>query len=610
MSLFRMREWWGTTPGANEEFGGGCVAVGNLDNAADGTMKIATGSFSGMLRLYAPREMNFRVEDVMLESELDAPILQLAAGHLLSDANRTALAVLHPRCLAVYSVSAVAQPGSPGSNAQYYSLTLAYEHQLERPACNMVHGAFGGTYGHELICVQSMDGLLTVIEQDRINLERKLSRFLLPGMPRSCSNPKPTPSLPVSLILCVRTLTRVWTGPLTYSPKADMLLTYTSRIEVECYKYSTNVASGGSGGGGGYGSGGARKLSSDWSLIVGEEVVCIEVGRLSRALAPSATDILIIASHTLIAVKDNGTIRTQKRIDYQPLCACTYTAGTADSGAPDQNVLIGTQGGAVLIYSDMELLWSARLRDPATALCVAKFGGQQGLIVSLGHDGALALSYLGTDPPTSSVSAEAKELNYEAMDEEHRRLLQVIRDASSDVKAEPTEKITLRAQVPSTIEQPRGEDDGVVSSVTVRLFVSYTGGTTLENVTLVASCTAPLFLTADTVVLPSLAGGNRTPTIVPFTFRARSQELPISLNATIVATYTAPAGEPRCARCDLTLPLPMVAEPVPPQKNVSGAAQNTRSHTNLLLITSHAPPTQAAFKITLETNRSPPPKGR
>ena len=63
----------------------------------------------------------------------------------------------------------------------------------------------------------------------------------------------------------------------------------------------------------------------------------------------------------------------------------------------------------------------------------------------------------------------------------------------------------------------------------MRLFVSYTGGTTLENVTLVASCTPPLFLTADTVVLPSLAGGNRTPTIVPFTFRARAVELPVAL---------------------------------------------------------------------------------
>lgn len=148
---------------------------------------------------------------------------------------------------------------------------------------------------------------------------------------------------------------------------------------------------------------------------------------------------------------------------------------------------------------------------------------------------------------------------------------------------EPTDKITLRAQVPMTIEAGDAEG-GVVSSLTVRLFVSYTGGTTLENVTLIASCHAPIFLTADTVVLPSLAGGNRTPTIVPFTFRARAHELPISLAATVMASYSGPNGEPRCARCDVTLPLPMVAEPVAPVK-------------------------QSAFKITLETNRMPPPIG-
>ena len=63
----------------------------------------------------------------------------------------------------------------------------------------------------------------------------------------------------------------------------------------------------------------------------------------------------------------------------------------------------------------------------------------------------------------------------------------------------------------------------------------------------VGSCTLPVFLTADTVVLPSLASGNRTPTIVPFTFRARVHELPISLGASVIATYTTPTGEPRCA---------------------------------------------------------------
>ena len=90
--------------------------------------------------------------------------------------------------------------------------------------------------------------------------------------------------------------------------------------------------------------------------------------------------------------------------------------------------------------------------------------------------------------------------------------------------------MTLRAQVPTSCEVGEADDAaGTVTMITVRIFVSYSGGATLENVTLVASCVPPLYLTADTVVLPSLAGGNRTPTIVPFTFRARAKELPTFL---------------------------------------------------------------------------------
>ena len=43
-------------------------------------------------------------------------------------------------------------------------------------------------------------------------------------------------------------------------------------------------------------------------------------------------------------------------------------------------------------------------------------------------------------------------MNYEAMDEEHRRLLQVIRDSSSEHKPEPTDGLTLRAQGPPALE--------------------------------------------------------------------------------------------------------------------------------------------------------------
>ena len=77
------------------------------------------------------------------------------------------------------------------------------------------------------------------------------------------------------------------------------------------------------------------------------------------------------------------------------------------------------------IYKEMTVLWAARLPEPAATLRVRTFGGQPGLILSLAYSGTATVSYLGTDPPTTAVVPEAKQLNYEAMDEEHRRLLQV-----------------------------------------------------------------------------------------------------------------------------------------------------------------------------------------
>ena len=124
--------------------------------------------------------------------------------------------------------------------------------------------------------------------------------------------------------------------------------------------------------------------------------------------------------------------------------------------------------------------------------------------------------------------------------------------------------------------------DGHGWFVTVRLFVSYNGGATLESVSLCASCTLPIYLATDTVVLPSLAGGNRTPTIVPFVFRARADVLPVDLGAVVVATYTSHSGEPRCAQCAFRLPLSLISAVIPPVKNPK-------------------------YKVTLDTNRMPPP---
>ena len=121
--------------------------------------------------------------------------------------------MLHPRKLVVYSVSGVG--GGGGGGANFYKLTMAYEHELGEDglhftAANMCYGSFGGVYGKDFICVQSMDGKLSFFEQDHFAFTRQLE-CLLPG-------------------------------PLVYLPKTDSIITCSSKMCVESYKYHVLAA--------------------------------------------------------------------------------------------------------------------------------------------------------------------------------------------------------------------------------------------------------------------------------------------------------------------------------------------------------------------------------
>ena len=57
------------------------------------------------------------------------------------------------------------------------------------------------------------------------------------------------------------------------------------------------------------------------------------------------------------------------------------------------------------------------------------------MVVAMDDEGVLTVSYLGTDPPSSAVgAADAKELNYEEMDREHRELLNAIRESQGGLE--------------------------------------------------------------------------------------------------------------------------------------------------------------------------------
>lgn len=75
---------------------------------------------------------------------------------------------------------------------------------------------------------------------------------------------------------------------------------------------------------------------------------------------------------------------------------------------------------------DLQLVWQATVTRAPVAITVAKLGALPGIVCSLDDEGVLSACYQGTDPPTSAVvAAETKEVDYDQINQEHRKLLQV-----------------------------------------------------------------------------------------------------------------------------------------------------------------------------------------
>ncbi len=648
MSLFTTREWWSAKIDSSEEFDKGCMCVANIDNEAPkgreessaasalgANAKIITGSFSGLLRIYYPRQASYRIEDLMIEQNLGMPILQVAAGRFVSGSDQLALAVLHPRRLAVYMVGAM---GGQGSSASYYSMVKAYEHALGEggehfTAFNFCSGPFGNTNrARDFICVQSMDGRLQFFEQDHLAFMHRVDEVLIPG-------------------------------PMCYSPQLDAVLVATTNMTVACYKYHVLAArstsgtgskkkggdsSGGTGdlesryGSGGDDSGGSKTkddeggaaASSDgglaeWSLNIGEHAQDIYIGRYSAGLAPGMLDVMVVGEHSLFCLSEQGVIRFQKRLTYDVAASTAYNRDGTPSGydvgdgggssnsaslTKQQNLIVATHTGRLLVYGNASLLWAAKLGFTPVCVAVARFGKLRGLVIALDEKGSLNVVYMGTEPPTASVAmtGESEPLDFEAMEKEHRQLLEDIRAAqttssggggglggSDDEDADmPSEHVLLRAQLPlapdlltqdeaidlrELVESgkiaPGAAKGGGVDSddpttapvqLTVRVALSYVAPASeppIRDVTLSVHTVFPVTTPSTSVVVPMLRGGANTPVIVPLKFHVAPGVIPSSLTVQVMATYkTSDTNQPRVAHLEFRLPSCLCQRVVLPTK--------------------------------------------
>ncbi|EAW94015.1 parathyroid hormone-responsive B1, isoform CRA_a [Homo sapiens] len=350
----------------------------------------------GYLRIFSPHPAKTgdgaQAEDLLLEVDLRDPVLQVEVGKFVSGTEMLHLAVLHSRKLCVYSVSGTLGNVEHGNQCQ---MKLMYEHNLQRTACNMTYGSFGGVKGRDLICIQSMDGMLMVFEQESYAFGRFLPGFLLPG-------------------------------PLAYSSRTDSFLTVSSCQQVESYKYQvlafatdadkrqeTEQQKLGSG----------KRLVVDWTLNIGEQALDICIVSFNQ----SASSVFVLGERNFFCLKDNGQIRFMKKLDWSPSCFlpyCSVSEGTI-------NTLIGNHNNMLHIYQDVTLKWATQLPHIPVAVRVGCLHDLKGVIVTLSDDGHLQCSYLGTDPSLfQAPNVQSRELNYDELDVEMKELQKIIKDVN------------------------------------------------------------------------------------------------------------------------------------------------------------------------------------
>uniref|UniRef100_A0A8C7B605 Bardet-Biedl syndrome 9 n=1 Tax=Neovison vison TaxID=452646 RepID=A0A8C7B605_NEOVI len=470
MSLFKARNWWSTVLGEKEEFDQGCLCLGDVDNTGNGQDKIIVGSFMGYLRIFNPHPVKTgdgaQAEDLLLEVHLRDPILQLEVGKFVSGTEMLHLAVLHSRKLCVYSVS-----GTLGNveHGNQYQIKLMYEHNLQRTACNMTYGSFGGVKGRDLICIQSMDGMLMVFEQESYAFGRFLPGSLLPG-------------------------------PLAYSSRTDSFITVSSCRQVESYKYQvlafatdadkrqeTEQQKLGSG----------KRLTVDWTLNIGEQALDICIVSFNQ----SASSVFVLGERNFFCLKDNGQIRFMKKLDCSPSCFlpyCSVSEGTI-------NTLIGNHNNMLHIYQDVTLKWATQLPHIPVAVRVGCVHDLKGVIVTLSDDGHLQCSYLGTDPSLfQAPKVESRELHYDELDIELKELQRIIKDVNKSQGIWPmTEReddLKVSAMVSPNFDSVSQATDvavgtDLVPSVTVK--VTLQNRLALQKAKLSVYVQPPLVLTCD-----------------------------------------------------------------------------------------------------------------
>lgn len=471
-SLFRLCEHWSTSF-SGSECSPSAFTVGNVDNHKGD--KIVIGTFSGKLQVWKPSSTESDANDLLYERQFDDPILQLCCAgfeEVTDGITENLLAILFPHKILFARLSRLTEEvnflESEESEQKdvvefyFYNFEVYFEAELAHSSFNMTVGKFGRAK-HALLCVQALDGHLSFVDPRKVLFSGFLpsNQFLIPGH-------------------------------LAYVPEKDLLITHNSSLFLMCYSFpsivtafhkaSANVASSistslskmGEFGEGGIPSLGASlqntssPLLPTWTFNLGEDVVGIEVcatyktssaprsfssasnrnnegwrtmvgwGKATpshgsvEAIQTRTSDIVVLCLYHLYVFSSAGACMFAQKLDVEGISLKSYPVSRCEV----DNILVGTAIGSIDVYSNYELVWSAKIPSTAAlALGVGTMCGTEGMIVVLGEDQRITVSYLGTDPVETPLKLlESRVQQYGEMVDEIESLSSVVKEVDNQMK--------------------------------------------------------------------------------------------------------------------------------------------------------------------------------
>jgi Bardet-Biedl syndrome 9 protein len=260
-------------------------------------------------------------------------------------------------------------------------------------------------------------------------------------------------------------------------------------------------------------------------------------------------------------------------------------------GSKISNFAIVNTDNTVQIFSEFSLIWAAKMQgNVPVQLVICNLAKQKGLIASCDDEGMLKLNYLGTKPPVSNVSNYSRELDYDKIDEEHKSLLQTIRNSQNESKTDTYEKLVIKTQLGNSLERASSYGielpPDVISLSTafgfdkngynpflkrsVKVFLSMTGNKSISNITLTVDVPSYLHVVPSSIHLEQLNSSqlNTSPPII-FDFYPTKSIFPTSITIQIIATYINSKGEPQSSVLSMILPLILCCRAKPPTKSAA-----------------------------------------